>query len=115
LPFQHTESGIDFTYLVAILISLAVGFSGSLLFVISRGRSYWRLVVSTLIATVIADFSLLIDWSRSDEITASFLLTDAAFFTGYGLVACTLGTLPVVALRGVYRMAQARDARSEVG
>jgi hypothetical protein len=36
--------------------------------------------------TVILDFALLLDWSRADEMTAEFLLTDFAFFMVYAVV-----------------------------
>ena len=103
---------MDFTYLVALVLSLAVGFVGSLLFVAVHGRSFRRLIAVTLAVSIIADFALLIDWSRSDEITAAFLLTDAAFFIVYGSVGCALGALPVLAIRRVYRAAAASDLRA---
>lgn len=94
---------MDFTYLVALILSVVIGFAGALVFIAMRGRSYRRLVVSVLLVIVAADFALLLDWSRANEFTASILLADAAFFVGYGLVGGLIGALPVLSLRAAYR------------
>lgn len=101
---------MDFTYLVALLLSVVIGFTGALVFIAMRGRSYWRLAISVLLVTVTADFALLLDWSKADEFTASFLLTDAAFFVGCGLVGSLIGPLPVLGLRAGYRRLTIRRA-----
>lgn len=101
---------MDITYLVAGFLSLLVGFLGALVFVGVRGRAYRKLLGSAVTIAVIADFVLLIDWSRTDAITADFLLTDLTFFLGYALAACLIGTLPVLACRELFRWAQRPDA-----
>jgi len=61
-----------------------------------------------LLVAVIIDFALLVDWSRANEMTAAFLLTDAAFFAVYGLVGCAIGALPIIGARGLYRLVRRR-------
>lgn len=94
---------MDFTYFVAFALSVIIGFASALVFIAVRGRSYLRLAAFSLIAAVAADFALLIDWSRTDEMTATFLLTDAAFFAVYGLIGGVVGALPVIGSRLIYR------------
>jgi hypothetical protein len=77
---------MDFTFLAAAFFSLLIGFIGTIIFVLTRGRSYLRLLFATVTTTVILDFALLLDWSRADEMTAEFLLTDFAFFMVYAVV-----------------------------
>jgi hypothetical protein len=99
---------MDFTYIVALFLSFVIGFVGSLVFIAIRGRSYWRLAISVLVTTLAADFALLLDWSRVNAFTASFLLTDLAFFLGYGVVGGVIGALPVLGLHTIYRRLTAR-------
>jgi hypothetical protein len=81
---------MDFTYLVPGFVALIVGVGGSVIFVIKRGHSF-RLLLAWLIAvTVVIDFMLLVDWSRTDFMTATLLLTDLAFFTLYALIGALL-------------------------
>jgi hypothetical protein len=94
---------MDFTYLVALVLSVIIGFAGALMFIAMRGQSYRRFAISVVFVIVAADFALLVDWSRANEFTASFLLTDAAFFVGYGIVGGLIGALPVLGLRAAYR------------
>ena len=95
---------MDFTYYVAFALSVVVGFASALAFILMRWRSYWRLVVIALLVSVAVDFALLLDWSHANDMTLGFLLTDAAVFAACGLVGCIIGSLPVVGLRGVYRL-----------
>lgn len=94
---------MDFTYLVALFLSVVIGFAGALVFIAMRGRSYRRLAIAVLLVIVAADFALLLDWSRVNQFTLSLLLTDAAFFVGYGLLGGLMGALPVLGLRAAYR------------
>jgi hypothetical protein len=94
---------MDFTYFVALALSIIIGFASALVFIAVRGRSYLRLAGFAVIAAVAADFALLIDWSHANQMTAAFLVTDAAFFAVYGLIGCFVGALPVLGLRGLYR------------
>lgn len=94
---------MDFTYFVGLALSVIIGFASALVFITVRGRSYLRLAAFSLIAAVAADFALLIDWRHAGEMTATFLLIDAAFFTVYGLIGCVVGALPVLGSRAVYR------------
>jgi len=94
---------VDFTYLVAGLLSLLIGFVGAILFVLLRWQSYKRLLTITVLITLIADFALLLDWSRTDEMTADFLLIDLAFFAIYALIGCSITALVVLGSRRLYR------------
>ena len=94
---------MDLTYFVALALSVIIGFASALVFIAARGRSYLRLATVALIVAVAADFALLIDWSHLEKMNATFLLTDAAFFAGYGLIGCVVGALPVLGSRGIYR------------
>lgn len=94
---------MDLTYIVAGLISVVVGFVGGGIFVLVQGQSYRRLLAAAVAVAVVADFVLLLDWSRVAEITPTFLLTDLAFFTLYALVGCSLGALPLLGGRRLYR------------
>jgi len=105
---------MDFTYLIALVFALLVGFAGSLLFLAIRGRAYWRLIASTLAVSVIADYALLIDWSRVDQYDTEFVLLDAAFFFGYGVIGCSIGTFPALAARAIYRTVKERELRDSV-
>lgn len=102
---------MDFTYYVAFALSVLIGFVGALVFVMLKRRSYWRFALTILLVAVFADFSLLVDWSHANEMTAALLLTDAAYFTAYGLVGCAIGALPVVAAYGIYRLVRARPPK----
>jgi hypothetical protein len=99
---------MDFTYIAALCLSVVIGFASAVLFVALRGRSYWRLAIPALVVAVAADFALLLDWSRASEFPASLLLTDAAFFVGFGLIGCLIGALPVLGVRAAYRRFKAR-------
>lgn len=94
---------MDFTYIVALMISVIVGFGIALVFITIKGQNLWKLFISAIIVAVIADFALLINWSHREEITAGFLLRDLAFFVSYGLIGCVVGALPVLGSRWLYR------------
>lgn len=102
---------MDFTYYVAFALSVVIGFASALIFIALKGRSYWRFTAASLLAAVFADFALLVDWSHAREMTAIFLLTDAAIFAVYGLVGCAIGALPVIGARSVYRMFRANRTK----
>jgi hypothetical protein len=104
---------VDFTYIVALLFSLVVGFVGSVLFVLARGKYYWRFLVIAPTLTVIADFALMEDWSRASEFTAKFLLTDAALFALYAIVGCAVGALPVLGVHWFIRAVKRNNRRLE--
>lgn len=99
---------MDLTYYAAGALSIVIGFVGALFLVGMKSRSYWRFALITLVASVFADCVLLVDWSHANEMTAVLLLTDAAFFTAYGLVGCAIGALPVVAAHGIFQLVTAR-------
>lgn len=94
---------MDFTYFVAGFIAVVVGAVSGSLFLLVRGESFWRLLAVMVTITVLVDFALLLDWSRVEHMTTALLLTDMGFFTVYALVGCSLGALPLLATRGVYR------------
>ena len=95
---------MDFTYAAAFVLSVVVGLTRALIFIGRKGRSYWRFTVITLRVAVLADFALLLDWGHASEMTAAFLLMDAAFFSAYGLAGCAIGALPVIGARAIYRV-----------
>jgi hypothetical protein len=96
-------SAMDFTYIVAAFLSVVVGAVAGSLFILLKGLSFWRLLAVSVPAAIVIDFALLIDWSRMEQMTTVLLLTDFAFFTLYSLVGCSLGALPLLAGRQLYR------------
>ena len=94
---------MDFTYIVAAFLSVVVGAVAGSLFILLKGLSFWRLLAVSVPAAIVIDFALLIDWSRMEQMTTVLLLTDFAFFTLYSLVGCSLGALPLLAGRQLYR------------
>ena len=94
---------MDFTYFVAFFIALVSGFFGALIFVFTNGRSLRRLLGAALAVTLVADFGLLYDWTRTNELNASTMLLDLIFFTTYGMIGCMIGAAPVLASRWLYR------------
>ena len=84
---------MDFTYYVAFVLSVVVGFVAALIFIALKGRSYWRLALSSLLIAVLADFALLVDWRHTNEMTLAFLLTDVASVKG-PIVAALEKSLP---------------------
>ncbi len=95
---------MDFTYLIAGFIGVVVGAIAGSLFLLMRGESFWRLLAVTVPISVVVDFALLLDWSRVEPMTTTFFLTDLAFFTVYALVGCSLGALPFLGARRLYRL-----------
>ena len=94
---------MDFTYIIAGIISLLIGALGSGLFLLLRGESFWRLLAVTVPIAIVIDFALLLDWSQIEPMTTAFFLTDLAFFSVYALVGCSLGSLPLFGARQLYR------------
>lgn len=95
---------MDFTYFVAgFIIAVVVGVIAGTIFLLAKGESFWRLMVISVPVAVIADFGLLLDFSRVEAFTIVSLLPDFGFFSLYGMVGCALGALPLIAARGVYR------------
>jgi hypothetical protein len=107
---QDKGGCMDFTYIAAGFISVVVGAVGGSIFLLVQGESYWRLLAATVSAAIVVDFALLLDWSRVERMTTTFLLTDLAFFTLYGLIGCSLGALPLLGARRLYRRLQTSDA-----
>ncbi len=101
---------MDFTYLVALFLSVIVGFASALVFAALRGKSLRRLFLSAVAFAVAVDFALLIDWGRWEEITANFIMTDAVFFLAYAVPGTAVGALPVLGLRWLYRRLKAEGA-----
>jgi hypothetical protein len=102
---------VDFTYVVARLFSLAVGFLGSGVFVLARGKSYRRFLVIAPTLTVLADFVWMEDWSRARNFTAGFLLTDAARLVLYAIIVCSIGALPLLGLHWFVRAVKRNNRR----
>ncbi len=94
---------MDFTYFVAGFFAVVVGFVCAAIFVMEGGRSFRRLLTATVGVTLAADFALLLDWSRTDQMTVTFLLTDMAFFTLYAVFGCSIGAAPWLAGRQLFR------------
>ena len=94
---------MDYTYLVAGFLALPIGFVGAAIFVMTGGTSFRRLLIATVGVTLATDFALLLDWSRTDQMTLGFLLTDLAFFALYALVGCAIGAASLLAGRKLLR------------
>lgn len=101
---------MDFTYLIATSIGLAIGFVAGLIFVSVKGRSTIRLMGMALAASLVVDALLLINWANIGDETAGFLLLDFAFIATYSLAGCFIGTLPALAVRSIWRWHQRRGA-----
>jgi hypothetical protein len=94
---------MDYTYFVAGFLALLVGFVGAAIFVTVGGNSLRRLLMATMGVTLATDFALLLDWSRTDQMTLGFLLTDLAFFALYAVVGCAIGAAPLLVGRKLLR------------
>jgi|GEM_PF-886139 len=101
---------MDFTFIVALFGAVIVGFVCAIIFTIFRGRSRPKLFLSAIAIIVALDFAFLVDWGRWEEITASFLLFDAAFFSIYGMFGTAIGGLPVLGMRWLYRRLKSENA-----
>ena len=101
---------MDFTFIVALFSAVIVGFVSAIIFTIFRGRSRRKLFLSAIAITVALDFAFLVDRRRWEEITAGFLLLDAAFFSIYAMFGSALGAFPVLGMRWLYRRLKAENA-----
>jgi len=102
---------MDFTGIIALLLSGIAGFVIALTFAMWSSRSYALLFATILSVSVLADFALLVDWSRSDQITTEFLLNDAVLFAVTGLIGGAVGAAPVLLCYWIYQAAKKHDAR----
>jgi hypothetical protein len=101
---------VDFTYIIAGFLSVVVGAVGGTLFLLMRGESFGRLLATVVPIAIVVHFALLLDWSRIEPMTTTFFLTDLAFFTLYAVVGCSLGALPFLGARRLYRRLLKSDA-----
>ena len=102
---------MDFTGIIALWLNGIVGFVIALTFALCGRRNYALLFTTILGVSILADFALLVDWSRSDEITSEFLLDDAVLFAVTGLIGGAVGAAPVLLCFWIYQAAKRRDAR----
>ena len=101
---------MDFTWIIAGLIALIVGFLAGWVFVLIRGQSKFRLIVSALLVSLGLNGYALINWDHVDDVTLDFLLLDFAVIAAYSLVGCIVGTLPAVTARYIWRKLRAYRA-----
>ena len=99
---------MDFTYYIAAILALIIGFVGSIIFVATRGRSKRRLIAFALVASLAVNFSTLINWSQVGGVSAGFLLVDFAFIIAFSFLGCVLGVLPILGLRMLWRIQSER-------
>lgn len=92
---------MDFTYIVALFFSIIVGFVVFVVFAFAKAEAYWRWMAAATVLAVLLDFALLVDWRQINTVGPSILLIDLGFFTGYGAIGVMLGSLPVLAVRGL--------------
>ena len=102
---------MDFTGIIALFLNGIVGFVSALTFALRGSRNYALLFTTILGVSILADFALLVDWSRSGEITTEFLLNDAVLFAMTGLIGGVVGAAPVLLCYWIYQAAKKRDAR----
>ena len=91
---------MDFTYIVALLLSIIVGSVVFVVFTFAKAKAYWRWVAAATVLGVVLDFALLVDWRQINTVGRRILLFDLVFFTVYGAIGVMLGSLPVLAVRG---------------
>lgn len=94
---------MDFTYFIALGLALLIGFVSAIIFVARKGQSKRKLVGWATVASVVADFILLIDWSHISEYPLWIFGLDLIFFVIYGVVGCALGAFPVLIARMLIR------------
>lgn len=99
---------MDFTYIVAAFLSLIMGFCSAVVFVAVGGRSPRTLIWIAMVASVIADFTLLLDWRRIGDMAPAVLVADLGFFILYAFIGCAFGAYPVLAVRRLLRRTQGR-------
>ena len=92
---------MDFTYIAALLFSTIVGFMVFVVFAFAKAKAYWRWMAAATVLAVLLDFALLVDWRQISTVGPTMLLTDLVFFTGYGAIGIMIGSLPVLAVRGL--------------
>lgn len=99
---------MDFTYYIAAFLALIIGFIASIMFVAAKGHSKRRLLSFALAGSLAVNFSMLINWAHVGEVSAGLLLLDFAFIILFSFAGCALGTLPVLAVRKVWRQHSGR-------
>lgn len=97
---------MDFTYFFAGFIGLVVGLLAAIIFAARKGVSKRRLIFIATAIAVALDGALLISWPHITASDAAVLLFDLLFFILYSVVGCTLGALPVLLARYVWRRRQ---------
>jgi hypothetical protein len=94
---------MDFTYFVALGLALVIGFVAAVIYVTRGGQSRRKLFGWALLASVAADFALLIDWTYVTEYPLWMFGLDLIFFVIYGLIGCAIGASPVLFVRRLFR------------
>jgi len=94
---------VDFTYFIAAVVALIIGFLGSIIFAVAKGHSKRRLMALALVVALAVNFSTLINWAYVGDLSAGFLLLDFAFIAAFSFFGCALGTLPILGIRKLWR------------
>ena len=94
---------MDFTYLIALFLSVSIGLLRSLVAVMRKEAFLWKPYFATAILVFALDLALLIDWGGVDTNNVGLLFLSAFFFGLYALIGCLLGSLPVLAGRWLFR------------
>lgn len=94
---------MDFTFFIAGLIAMVVGFIASIVFIARNGKSFLRLIAVSAAIAFVLDWLLLINWTLISSMTGLILLLDTVFFALYSVIGCSIGALPLFLLRFAWR------------
>lgn len=95
---------MDFTYFVAGLIGVVVGFVTALIFIALKLGGKLRLLATAAIISLILAGFFLIDWTRIGSVPPGFLAADLGIIAIYILVGCFVGMSPPLVIRRLWRV-----------
>ena len=101
---------MDFTYLLAAISALMIGFFASCLYVLQGRGSKLRLIALTFAASLALNLTGLINWAHIGDLPPSFVLLDFALIASYTLIGCVLGMSPALILCALWQWLRRRAA-----
>jgi len=93
---------MDFTYFIAGIIAIVVGFVVGVMFVAFKGKSSLRLIAVAFAIAFALDWILLINWAHNADAPATILLSDFLFFAVYSFIGCMIGAFPLLLGRALW-------------
>ncbi len=85
---------MDFTYIFAGLLGLAVGFATAIVLLLLKRASFRRALPIATVITLLLDALLLINWSSLGQVTAPFVIFDFGMIAVFTLIGCAVGSAP---------------------